>query len=72
MKAKLLDRLSTYDYIASLKRMRRKRYGATGSWLSSTQAFKNWLTDSKSSTLWFSGIGKAPLKIVHVDINNSG
>jgi hypothetical protein len=57
-KTKLLHRLSIYDYISSLKRTRRKRHSTTGSWLSETKAFKDWLEDSKSSTLWLSGIRK--------------
>jgi hypothetical protein len=59
-KAKLLDRLSTYDYISVLKRIRRKRYSTTCSWLSETKAFKDWLEDSKSGILWLSGIRKIP------------
>src|SRR6266487_67450 len=58
---KLLDRLSEYDYIGSLKHARRKRYGTTGSWLSGTKAFKDWLEDSKFGTLWLSGICKPSL-----------
>lgn len=50
--------LSTHDYVAALKRMRKKRYGTTSSWLSQTEVFKNWLEDAKSSTFLLSGIRK--------------
>ena len=56
-KADLLGKLSQHDYLSPLRRIRKKRYSETSSWLSQTNAFKSWLADSKSSILWLSGIG---------------
>lgn len=66
---KLLGLLSTYDYVAALKRMRRKRHGNTSSWLSNTQTFKDWLEDKRSSALWLSGIGRAFLQFLEIEAN---
>lgn len=55
---KLLDKLSSYDYWGAMRRIRKKRHGQTSSWLSRSKAFKNWLEDANSSTLWLSGIRK--------------
>ena len=54
----LLDMLSSYDYLGALRRIRKKRYGQTSSWLSESKVFKDWLEDANSSTLWLSGIRK--------------
>ena len=51
----LLDKLSMYDYVASLKRERKKRYGSTSRWLSKTPEYNAWLLDN-SSCFWLSGI----------------
>lgn len=59
-KEKLLEKLSSYDYIATLRRMRKKRHGETSSWLSRTKTFTDWLEESKSGALWLSGIGSNP------------
>ncbi|KAH8586021.1 ankyrin repeat-containing domain protein [Bisporella sp. PMI_857] len=67
---KLLEKLSVYDYIGALKRMRKKRHGTTSSWLSETKAFKDWLKDINSSTLWLSGIlgsGKSVVTAAAID-----
>jgi hypothetical protein len=61
-KEKLLEKLSSHDYISPLKRMRKKRHGTTSSWLSENEAFKAWLDDTKSSTLWLSGIRRILVK----------
>lgn len=69
-KEKLLEKLSTHDYIGALKRIRKKRYGITSSWLSKSQAFKYWLEDTKSSALWLSGIlgsGKSVVTAAAID-----
>lgn len=55
---KLLDKLSSHDYWGAMRRIRKKRHGQTSSWLSRSEAFKDWLEDAKSSTLWLSGIRK--------------
>ncbi|EHL03534.1 hypothetical protein M7I_0174 [Glarea lozoyensis 74030] len=56
VKAKLLERLPAYDYVGSLKRMRKKRYGSTGSWLYNTKDFNAWITEDCSSLFCFTGI----------------
>lgn len=56
-KADLLGKLSQHDYLGPLRRIRKKRYSETSSWLSQTSEFKSWLAESKSSILWLSGIG---------------
>ena len=55
-KETLLRKLSSHDYIGPLKRIRKKRHGTTASWLTETTAFKTWFAETKSSTLWLSGI----------------
>jgi hypothetical protein len=55
-KVKLVERLSTYDHIAALKRLRKKRYGSTGSWLYQTDEFSAWLSEKHSSLLCLTGI----------------
>jgi hypothetical protein len=42
--------------MGTLKRIRKKRHGTTGTWLCSAPAFNDWLVDSKSGVLWLSGI----------------
>jgi hypothetical protein len=56
VKAKLFERIPTYDYVGALKRMRKKRYGSTGSWLYSTKDFNAWITEDCSSLFCFTGI----------------
>ena len=55
-KGGLLDTLSTHDYVASLKRERKKRYGTTGLWLSKSKAYQDWLNNSNPAFFWLSGI----------------
>ena len=69
LKQALLDKLSTYDFVASLKRERKKRYGSTDQWLSKTSEYNKWLQD-KSSCFWLSGIvgsGKTVLTAAVID-----
>lgn len=56
----MLDQLSTYDYIGSHRRLKKKRYGETCSWLSETRELQSWFGASESTVLWLSGIGKVP------------
>ncbi len=68
-KQHLLDKLSTYDYNATLKRERKKRYGSTSEWLSKTSEYNSWLEGS-SSCFWLSGIvgsGKTVLTAAILD-----
>ncbi len=51
-----MDKLSFHDYIGPLKRIRKKRYRTTSSWITENEYFKDWLNDNKSGTLWLSGI----------------
>ncbi|EPE29754.1 hypothetical protein GLAREA_00914 [Glarea lozoyensis ATCC 20868] len=70
VKAKLLERLPAYDYVGSLKRMRKKRYGSTGSWLYNTKDFNAWITEDCSSLFCFTGIlgsGKSIVTSATVD-----
>ncbi|MCJ1357988.1 MAG: Ankyrin-2 [Icmadophila ericetorum] len=55
-RADLLWKLSQHDYLGPLRRIRKKRYSETSSWLSKTHEFQGWLMESKSSILWLSGI----------------
>jgi len=55
-KERLLNSLSSYDYKTAFKQARRKRYGATCSWLAQTGEFKDWLGDTQSSLFWCYGI----------------
>ncbi|KAH8592594.1 hypothetical protein B0O99DRAFT_743497 [Bisporella sp. PMI_857] len=69
-KEKLLEKLSVHDYVGALKRIRKKRYCTTSSWLRETKAFKDWLNDTNSSTLWLSGIlgsGKSVVTAAAID-----
>lgn len=54
-KQKLLDTLSIHDYIAPLKRERKKRYGRTSLWLSKTDEYNEWI-DGSTPFFWLSGI----------------
>ena len=60
---KLLDKLSSHDYLAALRRIRKQRYGQTSSWLGQSKHFNDWLDDTNSGTLWLSGIRKVFLAI---------
>ena len=53
---RLLEKLSPHDYNSALKRIRKKRHSTTSSWLAENKAFKDWFEDTKSSTLWLTGI----------------
>ena len=69
-KQKLLDALSTYDYLGPLRRERKKRYGRTGLWLSECREYQSWLHDDKSGVFWLSGIlgsGKTVLTTAVID-----
>lgn len=66
----LMARLSSYNHIALLKQMRKKRHGTTSRWLSKTEDYKNWLEDDKASIFWCSGIlgsGKTVLTAAIID-----
>ena len=66
----MLNRLSTYDYVAPLKRERKKRYGSTSHWISATKEYDEWLRDNSSAKFWLSGIlgsGKSVLTAAVVD-----
>lgn len=69
-KQKLLDALSTYDYLGPLRRERKKRYGKTGLWLSECSEYQDWLHDNKFGVFWLSGIlgsGKTVLTTAVID-----
>ena len=69
-KQKLLDALSTYDYLGPLRRERKKRYGRTGLWLSECREYQSWLHDDKFGVFWLSGIlgsGKTVLTTAVID-----
>ena len=66
----MLNRLSTHDYVAPLKRERKKRFGSTSYWISATKEYDEWLRDNSSATFWLSGIlgsGKSVLTAAVVD-----
>jgi hypothetical protein len=56
---RLLEKLSPYNYNSALKRIRKKRHSTTSSWLTENKTFKDWFEDTKSSTLWLTGIRMA-------------
>lgn len=58
---RLLDSLSTHDYLTALKQSRRKRYGTTTEWLFHTTEFHRWANDADCPLLWCSGKSKSPL-----------
>lgn len=69
-KQNMLNRLSTHDYVAPLKRERKKRYGSTSHWISATKKYDKWLRDNSYATFWLSGIlcsGKSVLTAAVVD-----
>lgn len=53
---KLLSKVSSYDHISALKRIRKKRHSTTSSWFTKSREFKNWFEDSKTSILLLTGI----------------
>ena len=63
-KQKLLDALSTYDYLVPLRRERKKRYGGTGLWLSECKEYRDWLHDDRFGLL---GSGKTILTTAVID-----
>jgi hypothetical protein len=60
-KQKLLDSLSTHDYLTPLKQSRRKRQNGTAEWLFETKEFDNWSNTPRSRLLWCSGKSIEPL-----------
>ncbi|CVL12481.1 uncharacterized protein FPRN_15077 [Fusarium proliferatum] len=52
---KLLDSLSSYDYIKPLKQARQKRYPKSAKWIFGTDEFKRWIAGSTPGLLWCSG-----------------
>lgn len=65
-----MDKISTYDHLATLKQARKKRHGTTSLWLSQTKEYRDWLKDSQSSLFWCSGIlgaGKTVLTAAIID-----
>ena len=69
-KQNMLNRLSTHDYVAPLKRERKKRYGSASHWISATKEYDEWLRDNSSAKFWLSGIlgsGKSVLTAAVVD-----
>ncbi|CZR49525.1 uncharacterized protein FPRO_15884 [Fusarium proliferatum ET1] len=52
---KLLDSLSTYDYIKPLKQARQKRYPKSAEWIFDTGEFKRWVNGTTPGLLWCSG-----------------
>jgi hypothetical protein len=70
-KARLLDRLSDYDYRSALKRLRKKRFqNPNGLWLAKTTKYQEWLQKSASLVLMLSGkmgSGKSVLSAAVID-----
>ncbi len=56
---RLLNNLSTYNYMAPFKHARKCRHGSTTAWLSDTQEFQRWSKGAESSLFWCSGIRKS-------------
>ncbi|RFN47649.1 nacht domain protein [Fusarium flagelliforme] len=54
-KQKLLDSLSSHDYMKSFKQARQKRYPQSASWIFDTNEFENWAEGKTSPLLWCSG-----------------
>ncbi|KAI1060020.1 hypothetical protein LB506_012623 [Fusarium annulatum] len=52
---KLLDSLSSYDYIKPLKQARQKRYPKSAEWIFDTDEFKRWVNGNTPNLLWCSG-----------------
>ena len=67
---RVLDQLSSRNYISPLKRLRKRRYGDTGLWLSETQEYLRWINEPSKSVFWLHGIlesGKSVLTSTIVD-----
>lgn len=54
-KQKLLDKLSTYNYMTPYRRASMKRHGQTGDWLTRSTEFTDWMADPKPSIFILSG-----------------
>ncbi|KAF5620977.1 ankyrin repeat [Fusarium sp. NRRL 25303] len=52
---RLLDSLSSYDYIKPLKQARQKRYPKSAEWIFGTDEFKRWVDGTTPGLLWCSG-----------------
>ncbi|KAF5534767.1 NACHT domain-containing protein [Fusarium napiforme] len=52
---RLLDSLSSYDYIKPLKQARQKRYPKSAEWIFGTDEFKRWVNGTTPGLLWCSG-----------------
>ncbi|KAF5682015.1 NACHT domain-containing protein [Fusarium circinatum] len=52
---KLLDSLSSYDYIKPLKHARQKRYPKSAEWIFRTDEFERWVDGTTPGLLWCSG-----------------
>ncbi|RBR10780.1 uncharacterized protein FIESC28_09311 [Fusarium coffeatum] len=52
---RLLDSLSTHDYMKPLKQARQKRYPQSAGWIFGTHEFKRWAAAETSPLLWCSG-----------------
>ncbi|KAI1056638.1 hypothetical protein LB507_001461, partial [Fusarium sp. FIESC RH6] len=54
-KQKLLDSLSSHDYMKPFKQARQKRYPQSASWIFDTNEFRSWADGELSPLLWCSG-----------------
>lgn len=54
-KQRLLDSLSTHDYLTPFKQSCRKRYSGTLEWLFHTDEFNTWINSRDFPSLWCSG-----------------
>ncbi|KAF5571100.1 NACHT domain-containing protein [Fusarium pseudoanthophilum] len=54
-KQKLLDSLSSHDYVKPLKQARQKRYPKSAEWIFGTDEFKRWIDGTTPGLLWCSG-----------------
>ncbi|KAH8893514.1 hypothetical protein GQ53DRAFT_780886 [Thozetella sp. PMI_491] len=52
---RLLDTLSTHDYLTPFKQSRRKRHGGTAQWIFQTPEYDSWINNTTSPLLWCSG-----------------
>ncbi|KAG8525959.1 uncharacterized protein KY384_000721 [Bacidia gigantensis] len=69
-KQRLLDQLSSFDYLAPWKRESKKRYGETANWLCATEEYSHWVTKESTSIFLLSGklgSGKTILATAVVD-----
>ena len=55
---RLLEALSTVDYVAKHQKVQRVRYDGTGEWLLENETYRAWKEDNKSACLRCSGIRK--------------